>query len=250
MTKTRYYINTSGVDDQAVKDSFSKATQICQADNSVTQIIFLIHTQNNTGYFERAFGADKLKGLFSGTITASKGGPTVKIETVKTIKDYGDNVVLCPFGLSSDELFRYDDFDNVSYIIAVPWLKNSVDRWARTWEAEEIRTAVKATPIPLPDKVVQRAFDSLTTSVNLSTGITHPSDEHECKTYIRALNKYNYKMNEDEVFSYLVKNNNWNSSGAKDVVAIISKVNNGKTFQGGEKTGLQNYVKNWEKEQE
>lgn len=247
MKKVRYYIDTVGVDDQAVKDSFSKATEICQSDKSVTQITFLIHTQSNTGYFERAFGSDKLKGLFQGSITAYKGGPPVKIETVKTIKGYEGNLILCPFGLKSDELFGFDDFHNVSYVIAVPWLKDSVDIWAKTWEAEEIRTKVKAPPIPLPDKVVQRAFDSLTTSVNLSTGITHPSDEHQCKTYIRALDKYNYKMDENEVFAYLVKEKGWYSSGAKDVVEIISKINNGKTFKGGDKTGLQSYVKNWEK---
>lgn len=96
-----------------------------------------------------------------------------------------------------------------------------------------------------PDKVVQEAFNDLSQSINMSTGITHPMDNEQCKTYLRALHKYDYELNSIIIFSYLTTELNWEADNANDVIKLNDKLNSGGYFMGGSKTGLQNYVKDW-----
>lgn len=70
-------------------------------------------------------------------------------------------------------------------------------------------------------------------------------DNDRCKTYLRALNKYNYELNPIKIKSYLVANLNWDNRHAEDVIKLIEKLNSGSYFMGGEKTGLQNHIKRW-----
>lgn len=91
MEKYRYYVDTHGVDDLAVKQALSQAIEFRKSDSSIKQIVFLIHTKDNTGYLERVFGVEKLKALFGGTIQSYENGPFFKIETLKTIKDNSYN---------------------------------------------------------------------------------------------------------------------------------------------------------------
>ena len=70
-------------------------------------------------------------------------------------------------------------------------------------------------------------------------------DEKRAKTYILSLHKYESSLNADIVGSYLVRELNWDTEDAKDVEKLINTLNNGKHFQGGQRTGLQHYYKQW-----
>jgi hypothetical protein len=50
------------------------------------------------------------------------------------------------------------------------------------------------------------------------------------------------------VGGYLVRELNWDTDHAKDIEKLINTLNKGKYFQGGSRTVLQNYYKQWEKE--
>ena len=79
----------------------------------------------------------------------------------------------------------------------------------------------------------------------MTTGIHHFMDKELCKTYIRALNKYDYELNSKEIFSFLTTELNWKSDNANDVIKLIDKINSGGYFTGGAKTGLQYHIKRW-----
>lgn len=204
----------------------------------------MINTKNNTGYIDRIFGRNTAKALFKGA-KIDKDLPLVKIETLKTIDDNHKNRVLVTYGLRSEELFKYDDFESVTAIIAHQWSEDGVKDWAQTWAATEILSNITIYKINLPHKIVQEAFKELSKVINMSTGILHSMDNETCKTYLRALNKYDYDLSPMEINSYLMTELNWNSDNAKDVIKLIEKLNSGKHFQGGEKTGLQNHIKRW-----
>jgi len=91
-------------------------------------------------------------------------------------------------------------------------------------------------------------MEDLTDSINMSTGITHPSDEEQAKTYILALHKYEPSLDANIVGAYLVRDLNWDTDHAKEIEKLINTLNNGKYFQGGRRTGLQHYYKQWKKE--
>jgi hypothetical protein len=249
MSKQRFFIATSGNDDEAYKEAMQYACKLADNDPEIKRVNLLVHTKQNTGWFERIFDRDTEKQLFKGT-TFKNCKPIFKFETKKTYKDsYNSSEIVITCGLDSNDVFPIDDFYSVKAIIAIPWLANGLDKWVQTWNPTEIRGNQQAVAAyPEPTCVVKRAMEDLTDSINMSTGISHPSDEEQAKTYILALHKYEPSLDADIVGAYLVRSLNWDTDHAKDIVKLINILNNGKYFQGGRRTGLQHYYKQWKKE--
>lgn len=239
MEKERFYTENIGPIKEHEVAAFNKAIEICNGNKEINEITLLIHTKNNTGYIERVFDGGNIKPLFKGTKIHIEL-PLIKIETVKTLDDdYHKKRVLIAYGLRSEELFKYDDFQSIVAIIAHQWNENGVKTWAQTWAATEILSETKALKMNYPDIIIQEAFNDLTNSINMSTGIRHFMDEELCKTYLRALYKYEYTINPQEINAYLIKELHWDSDNVKDIIKLIDKLNSGGYFKGGDKTGLQ-----------
>lgn len=245
MEKIRYYNNNTGPIKEAEVLAFKKALQLCKEMENISEVVLLVHTKNNTGYLERIFGTRNLNLYFKG-IRLDPTYPVFKIETVRTFSDsWKRSIILVCFGLRSDELSKYEDFESVKAIIAHQWKDPDVQNWAKSWGAINLDSEEKIKKMPFPNEVAQEAFNDLSNSINMSTGITHPMDEEKCKTYLRALYKYNYRLDPAEIFAYLTTELNWESNHANDVIKLINKLNSGGYFTGGAKTGLQNYIKDW-----
>lgn len=73
----------------------------------------------------------------------------------------------------------------------------------------------------------------------------HPDDENACKTYIRTIHKYMPEVTSSQIEDILVTELNWSSGNAAQVGELLNRLKNGRTFRGGEKTGLANYYKGW-----
>lgn len=203
MEKRRYYNDNIGPLKENEVRAFKKALELCNEIEDITQITLLIHTKRNTGYLERIFGTRNLRDFFRG-VKIDEIYPPLKIETVRTFSDnwQGKKIVIA-FGLHSHELYKYDNYENVAGIIAHQWSEDSVKDWAKSWEAINLKSETKIGKTMLPDKVVQQAFIDLSNSINMTTGIHHFMDEEQCKTYIRALKKYNYELNSKEILTFL-----------------------------------------------
>ena len=245
MAEIRYYNNNQGPTKENEMLALKKALEICNEKGNIEEIVLLIHTKNNTGYIERIFETRNVKKFFNG-VKIDANYPPLRIETIRTFNDdYQSKKILVAFGLRSEELYKYDDFESIVAIIAHQWVEPDVQDWAKTWGAIDLSTNEPIAKIDLPSQVVQNAFTNLSNSINMSSGITNPFDNDRCKTYIRALKKYDYEMNSQEIFSFLTTQLNWDSDNAKDVIKLIDKVNTGSYFKGGSKTGLQNHIKRW-----
>jgi|SRR5690554_2378222 len=245
MTEIRYYNNNIGPVKANEAKAVHKALEICNDVRDIEEIILLIHTKNQTDYVKRVFDISNVNKLFSNTVIDPKY-PPFRIETIKTFNsDYRSKKIVVAFGLRSKDLFKYDDFNHIYALIAHQWTEPDVQEWAKKWGAIHLDTETEIETTELPPQIVQRAFEDLTGSINLSTGIVHSSDNALCKTYIRALNKYNHELNSEKIYSYLTKNLGWEYDDAKDVIKLIDKINSGGYFQGGDTTGLKYHIKRW-----
>lgn len=243
--KKRYYNNNVGPIKENELKAFKKALELSKELKNINQIVLLIHTKSNTGYIERIFGTRDVKKLFNG-VKIDPNYPPIKIETVRTFNEnYQTNIIVLALGLRSNELSKYDDFENVKAIIAHQWAESSIRDWAKSWGAIDLETATPIEKTKLPENVVKNAFASLTRQINLTTGIRHSMDNELCKTYLRALNKYNYDLNSKEIFSYLTTELNWESDDANEVIELIDKLNSGGYFKGGAKIGLKDFIVQW-----
>lgn len=251
MEKERYYINTKGNDDAAYKEAMKFACEMANKDAAIKRIVLLISTQQNTGWFERIYDRQIVKSLFKGHKFAGCN-PVFQFETTKTYKDKGagSEIVIC-CGLDDTEIFKVDDFYSPKSIIVIPWLNEKVQKWVKTWAATDLRAAhaeeavAVAAAYPEPSRIVKKAMEELTDSINMSTGIHHPSDEEDAKTYILALHKYEDELDADVVGAYLVSELGWETKHAAEVEELINKLNNGKHFKGGRRTGLKQVYQVW-----
>jgi len=244
MSKERFYISTQGVDEKARHEAIQHACQLANSDSEITRIVLLIHTKGNTGWFDNIFDRDTVKKLFNGLRFSDCNVP-LKIETKLTFKDnYNSSDIVITFGLDSEDVLKIEDYDSIKVIIAIPWLKEGLQKWVQTYSPTELRgKQEEVVAYPEPSCIVKKAMEELTSSINMSTGISHPSDEREAKTFILSLHKYEPSLDANIVGSYLVRELNWDTEDAKDIEKLINK-----HFQGGDRTGLQHHYKRWKEE--
>lgn len=249
MSKQRFYIDTEGNDDEAYLEAIQFACKLADKDEEITRVVILIHTKNHTDRFERLYGRDVKKKLSEG-MKFKDCKPLFKFESKNTYNDnYKPSEIVITCGLDAEDVLKIDDFYSVKAIIAVPWLRDRLQKWVQTWNPTELR-GYQNTVVAFenPSCIVIKAMKDLTRSINMPTGIQHSSDEEQAKTFILSLHKYEPSLNANIVGSYLVRELGWNTDHAKGIEKLINTLNNGKYFKGGRRIGLQNYYKQWKKE--
>ncbi len=245
MNKKRFFINTSGNDDEAYREAIIFACQLAEKDPDIKRVVLLALSNSNIGWLERLYGSETVKKLYTG-IQFNGCNPIFIIKTKKTYSDpHPPQDIVITMGLDAEDVMKIDDFNGVKAIIAIPWLPELLQVWVQTWSPTDIRTKEKPATYPLPNPLVQEAMKELTSSINKTTGIHHPSDERQAKTYIRALFAYTDGLDGEEVAAYLVRELGWDTEYAKDIKKLIDTLNAGKYFQGGDKTYLKNHIKRW-----
>ncbi len=251
---TKYWVDIE--QDGFNKDAYARAivfaNKLAEQDNDVKRIVCYIHTKQNIGYFEPFFDEGDINKLIDGNIHVRGFAVPMTIQTKitydKSKYNSSNKDVVVAFGMDLKELEVIDDYYCVKYIIAVPWLKDKTMPWIERWNAEEITGTKRDSGGAYVSEIVKVAMKELSSIINMSTGISHPSDNERAKTYIRALHKYESELNAHSVVSYLVAELGWTSSHANDVGKLITTLNEGRYYKGGEKTGLQVYYKRWKEQ--
>ena len=247
----KYYVDIEqdGFNEEAYKQAFKFAFKYAKQNKDVDRIVCYIHTKGNTGYFEPFFDDRLIKKLLAENVWIESFPVPLTIETKITYtknKYYSSNKdLVLAFGMDLEDLEELDDYRSVKCIVAIPWLKEKTMPWVNRWNSKEI-TGKKNEDVEADvSDVVKVAFSELSSCINMTTGISHPSDNSRAKTYVRALFKYEPELNPEKVVSYLVTELGWSTAHANDIGKLITTLNNGRYYVGGEKTGLQNYYKRW-----
>lgn len=249
--KNRYYveIEQDGYDEKAYLRVFKFALLLTQKDRDVKRIVCYIHTKGNIGYFASLFDDSLIKMLLTGHVMVEPFPVPLTIQTKSSYSKNkyfsGNHDLVLAFGMDKEDLEVLDDYYGIEYIVAIPWLKDKTAPWIERWNVREITGKQYDKNVSEVSDIVKVAMTELSSVINMSTGISHPSDNNRAKTYIRALYKYEPELDAEAVVSYLVTGLGWTSSHANDVGKLITTLNEGRYFRGGEKTGLQDYYKRW-----
>ena len=246
-SRERYFTKGHGVDDAACHRIIQKAIEIEGRLGNVSRIVFVAHGLQNDGWLERQYGYDGAKRLKKGGVKLPGSQVFAKFDSLKTYNSVSGEIVVT-LGLESDDILKIDDAFEISAILALPWTENSVDKWAQITNAINIDNDQPANSFVNPDPIVIKALGHLSESINMSTGLRNSGDDHLAKTYLRALYKYKFDLNEDQIESYLIKNLDWSKEHSEHLLDIIRKINTGRSFHGGSKTGLKSYIDLWRKE--
>jgi hypothetical protein len=244
--RLRFYTGAHGVNDDAVSRIITKAISLESVIENVSRIVFISHGLGNDGWLERQYGDDGVKKLRKG---AKLPGSRVnaRFDSLKTYAPV-NNEILITLGLGSDEILTLDDNYDTSAIISLPWMEDDVVKWSKITNAVNIDDNTNAISYDLPSCIVRKALEDLTDSINMTTGLSHSSDDNKAKTYLRALNHYDYTLDELQIEAYLINQLNWKKRHTDKLLEIVARLNTGRSFHGGDKTGYKNHIKIWKNE--
>ena len=247
----RYYANVLGADQRAILACLKKANEICAKDTDVNRIVFYSYTKNNFDTVARIFGPENVNRMFAQPLRFEGIGKPVQCLTERTYNDWSQetSVVICCH-MDSKAAQKVDDFRSAKYIIAVSWLKDGVAEWVKRWNAEYLY-GDKIQDMKNEDDnqaLLRIALKKMDIRMFGSKDFHHPDDENTCKTFIRTIHKYMPEVTSSQIEDILVIELNWTSGNAAQVGELLDRLKSGRTFRGGDKTGLVQYFKDWKKE--
>ena len=244
----RFYANVQGSEPEAILACLKKANKICAKDADVNRIVLYSYTKNNFDTVARILGPENVNRMFAQPLRFEGIAKPVQCLTERTFNNWSQQacIVICCH-VDSKAVQKVDDFRSAKYIMAVSWLKDGIAEWVKRWNAEclygdEIRDDKKEDDNLALLRIALKEMDI---RMFESKNFHHPDDENACKTYIRTIHKYMPEVSSSQIEDILVTELNWSSGNAAQVGELLDRLKNGRTFRGGDKTGLSQYYKGW-----
>ena len=199
------------------------AEQISKAAG-VEDVILLVHTKHqldSTG-LSRFLGAAAVNALNKGTAALSWGGH-LHGETMKTLRYTARKSVIIAYYADEKLLDFVDGLDNVAGVVAVPWIPGEADDWVTRWNAHVHGQAKREPAKLIDDPVVVSALETLTTVINLSTGLGHPRDKAMANGILRILRAKGHADPSATIKSWAIQRG-WRPNSALELEALSRKV--------------------------
>lgn len=244
----KYYANVQGPVPEAILACLKKANEICANDADVNSIVLYSYAKTNFNTVAQIFGNDTVNRMFSQPVRFKEIAKPIQCLTERTYKDWGQqpSIVIC-CQMDSKSVQKVDDFHSAKYVMAVSWLKDELSGWVGRWNAECVYgDAIQSVNDGEDGLTLLRiALNEMQVRMFGSKDFHHPDDENACKTYIRTIHKYLPEVTSSQIENILVTEMNWTNSNAAQVGELLDRLKNGRTFRGGDKTGLSRYYKGW-----
>lgn len=128
---------------------------------------------------------------------------------------------------SEKTLQQLDDVSTIEALGVLTWGLKDVSAWAAGVGAIDLLGQASAETPTIRDPIVLGALRSLTNSINLSTGLAHPSDWDHAVQVFRTLRKRGHTIDGDEVETWALANG-WSYRHASDVGQLAREISAGK----------------------
>ena len=245
----RYYIHTEGIDERAMALAFAWLLEkVSQSKTPVTALLAIPGKDNlRRGVITKIIGDQLAKSLASGkAVPIPQSSSDIRLITQRT-KPTGwrGGPVLAAYP-TKQLLDMLDDMHGVTEVLVVPWRLSEVQYWLDTWAPEELgSSAPTLRPSSIGNLVVVEALKTLTQTVNLSTGITHPLDRQAAIDLFQRLKEAGEPFNPSEVRAWLVSQGGWSPQDADQVKSIAESILAGKRLRGGGRFWRDDIVEQW-----
>jgi hypothetical protein len=128
-------------------------------------------------------------------------------------------------------LGRIDDDYQVKAVCAVLDSLTHAPLWLKARQPKEIGGADTVLPPAVDlDPIARIALEHLTHSVNLSTGLVHPSDRSHAIDILRALRAGHRTLSPEDAYAWAAQNG-WRLDGARDLRELVVGVAAGKRYR-------------------
>lgn len=224
----------------------SRAKSLAVQDG-IKEITVLTPTHRDNDLLLSYWGNEDLNGMRKGR---QYDGYSVRISSMSRYddQDRGESSVLVLIRPSMSYLDVADEFEKVRYLAVIPAPDDSIAPWIRRWRPFDIQNtelipeALHLTPL---SPLLRTALDELVWS-SKSTGYSLSlEDEMRCKTYARALFKFEPDLIPNHIEDYLLHGKHWKPAYARYFSELVRKLIKGSHFKGGAISGLALLYGSW-----
>ena len=219
----RFLIENHGPDREAIKTTFAGAFQVC-AQNGISEITLLVPAKGafpNTvvGMF---LGDRVTKALCKRQTVKITGDLNMNLESLKTFspdKSYG---MVIGVYLSQKDQNALDSINSAKAIVLLPWTEEEGKAWMSTWNPSILGKSTWQAPQRKLAPDVETALLKLTHLINLSTGLSHPSDKESAKRTFVKIKKAGHRPDPEDIRQWALRNN-WRPKDAETLGKLATR---------------------------
>jgi hypothetical protein len=233
--RQRCYIDAEGPDDEAVRIGL-----IWLAEASRTAEGGTLHAPGLENFRSLSHIVGNIDAIVKNKVFTLNAVP-INLATLRT-----GSVAGAVLALWTDDkmLQEIEDWWRPPAICAIPWLRRHIARWVEAHGPTELRSGTIGATKTVANPVVIEALNSLTLSVNLGTGLGHPSDHDAAVWTFRALKDAREAFDPDEVRAWAAAHR-WQMRHAEELGDIAEKVLDGRRIKTHSRPWKSNIVSYW-----
>lgn len=206
-----------------METTFAGAVRVC-AENGISEITLLVPVK---GGFPNTVVATFLgnrvtKTLCKGQSVKIADDLTMNLESSKTFSPYKSYGMVIGVYLSQKDQTILDSINSAKAIVLLPWTEEEGRVWMSTCNPNVLGKSTWQTPQTgfAPD--VEAALLRLTRGINLSTGLSHPSDKESAKRTFVMIKKAGHQPEPEEIRKWALRNN-WRPKDANTFMKLATK---------------------------
>jgi hypothetical protein len=220
---TRVLVPIDSSNAEAIRVAFGYAKAICERTGT-RDVVLLTHTKqqlNHTG-LSNILGSTTIKAFNKGPVPLPWEA-SLRSETMRTMRWSSQQTVIVAYYAESGILDFIDGLRNVAGVVAVPDLPGQGDEWAVRWNVNTHGQKAQSPAQLIDDPVVVRALETLSTVVNLSTGLGRPEDRDMANDIFRILRAKGHPDPSGQVKSWAIRRG-WRPEDATDLQVLARKI--------------------------
>lgn len=220
----RFIVENEGPIDENFKIVFAQAFQLAKTKNNskITLIYPTKKTFLNSNVVTDLLGNNICKQLVKGE-GVNIDGIEIKLEIPVNVSSWNAYDIVIGLYLGTKGIDALDSINSANAIIFLPWLKDEGVSWISTWSPTVIGSKTwQVQSSTIPEYIVEE-LSTLTNIINLSTGLSHPSDKTTAERILKRIKSNGYKLNAEDVRKWAIKNN-WQPRHAEQLNKLVLKI--------------------------
>jgi hypothetical protein len=170
-------------------------------------------------------------------------------ETPKTLGSFRrTQPVIISCWPTEKDLERLDKATGLRALAVIPWIEEEINTWRQARGAVDLLGVQPVPAVPtIADPVVEAAMRSVTRMVNLSTGLTHPSDRSAAIWALKVLKRNGHRLDPEELRVWAMANG-WRADTSRQLGEYAAGVVVGKAYKAGRSPWKPQIIRIWRKD--
>ena len=223
MSASRYLIENNGSSQANVELALREAYRLCK-ETGLKRITLVFPVKSNFGSSDIAtfLGQQATNVLCKGQTVNLGNGVLLEFKIPKNISvNRNYDVVLAAY-LTDGDMDLVDSIRNIGSTVFLPWLEDDGKRWLSTWNPKILGTSSWVVSHPSLPTPIQEEILRLGRCINMSTGLSHPSDKEMAKRAFYNLKEQGHTATKEAIRQFAVKNG-WEPKKAQELADFAKK---------------------------